>query len=150
MIKVKNMNIKKININITESDMSKMIETICTEKQNVKKTNDLANLFTELLLKSTEASSKFIQIMLGNGLPNAFQKNDVVRCSWEKLNSGLPNREEIYEKLKENNLLNVDEEVICKIDCFRGYTEYFPYTVKFKYGEDLYETTSMSFEDILS
>lgn len=144
------MEIKKININITESDISKMIETICTEKQNVKKTIDITNLFTELLLKNTSASSLFVQIMLGNGLPEVYQKDEIVKCSWARLSVGLSSKEEIYQKLNENDLLNINDEVICIIDSFQGYIEYFPYIVKFKYGDNLYATTSMGHEDILS
>ena len=143
------MNIKKVNVNITENDVNKMIELICTEKQSLEKTNDIVNLFTELLLNNTSASSLFVQIMIGNGLPERFQEDEIVKCHWKRISIGLSNKEDIYQKLTENDLLNVDDEVICKIDSFRGYTEYFPYTVKFKYGHNLYETASIGFEDII-
>ena len=140
--------IKKIDVKLTERDITSMVESICKETQSTKKANDIADLFTELLLKSSEASTLFVQIMLGNGLPEALREGDVVRCKWERIRVGLTDADKIYEVLQENNLLNADAEVVCKIKTFRGYTEYFPYTVEFKYGEDHYESCSMGFEDI--
>ena len=144
------MNIKKVNVNITENDVNKMIELICTEKQSLEKTDNIVNLFTELLLKSTEASTLFVQIMLGNGLPVAYHEGDVVRCRWERLKVGLTGADDIYEILQENNLLNSDDEVTCKVQTFRGYSHYFPYIIEFKYGDNLYATASMGFEDVLA
>ena len=144
------MQIKKISVNITEQDISKMIETVCKEVQTTKKSNDIQDLFTELLLSNTEASSQFIQIMLGNGLPEALREGDVVRCRWERLKVGLTDADKIYEALQENNLLNSDDEVTCKVQTFRGYSHYFPYTIEFKYGDDLYASCSMGFEDVLT
>jgi len=126
-----------------------MVESICKETQSTKKANNIADLFTELLLKSTEASTLFVQIMLGNGLPVALREGDLVRCKWDRLKVGLTNADNILEQLHENNLINEDNEIVCIIKSFRGYTEYFPYTVEFKYGDDLYASCSMGFEDVL-
>ena len=144
------MQIKKVAVNITERDITSMIETICKETQSTQKANEIADLFTELLLKSTEASTLFVQVMLGNGLPEALREGDVVRCKWHRLKVGLTDADKIYQVLQENNLLNADDEVTCKVKTFRGYTEYFPYTVEFKYGDNLYASCSMGFEDVLS
>ena len=144
------MQIKKVNITLTEKDITAMLEDICQTVQSTKKANDITDLFTELLLKSTEASSLFVQVMLGNGLPEALREGDLVRCNWKRLKVGLSDADPIFEMLNENNLLNADEDVVCTIKSFRGYTEYFPYTVEFKYGEDLYASCSMGFEDILT
>lgn len=144
------MQIKKVNITLTEKDITAMLEDICKTTQSVKKANDITDLFTELLLKSTEASSLFVQVMLGNGLPEALREGDLVRCNWKRLKVGLSDADFIFEMLNENNLLNADEDVVCTIKSFRGYTEYFPYIVEFKYGEDLYASSSMGFEDILT
>ena len=144
------MQIKKISINITEQDISKMLETVCKEVQSTNKSNNIQDLFTELLLSNTEASSQFVQIMLGNGLPEALREGDIVRCRWERLKVGLTDADAIYEVLQENNLLNSDDEVTCKVQTFRGYSHYFPYVIEFKYGDDLYATASMGFEDVLT
>ena len=144
------MQIKKVNITLTEKDITAMLMSICQTVQSTKKANDITDLFTELLLKSTEASSLFVQVMLGNGLPEALCEGDLVRCNWKRLKVGLSDADPIFEMLNENNLLNADEDVVCTIKSFRGYTEYFPYTVEFKYGEDLYASCSMGFEDILT
>lgn len=144
------MQIKKVNINLTETDIATMLENVCKTTQSVEKSNDIANLFTEVLLKSTEASSLFVQIMLGNGLPEALRKGDVIRCKWDRLKIGIQDAPQVYQKLQKNNLLNEDEEVTCKVKIFRGYTEYFPYVVSFKYGTDLYVDSSIGFEDVLS
>jgi len=144
------MQIKKVGINLRETDITSMIETVCKEVQSTQKANNIADLFTELLLKSTEASTLFVQIMLGNGLPVAYHEGDVVRCRWERLKVGLTDSDEIYEVLQENNLLSTDDEVTCKVKTFRGYAEYFPYTIEFKYGDDLYASCSMGFEDVLT
>ena len=144
------MQIKKVNITLTEKDITAMLEDICQTVQSTKKANDITDLFTELLLKSTEASSLFVQVMLGNGLPEALREGDLVRCNWKRLKVGLSDADPIFEMLNENNLLNADEDVVCTIKSFRGYTDYFPYTVEFKYGEDLYASCSMGFEDILT
>jgi len=144
------MKIKKVNINLTEKDITAMLMCICQTVQSTKKANDITDLFTELLLKSTEASSLFVQIMLGNGLPEVLRERDVVRCRWERLRVGLTGADDIYQTLQENNLLNLDDEVVCYVKSFRGYTDYFPYTVEFKYGDDLYASCSMGFEDILT
>ncbi len=144
------MQIKKVNITLTEKDITAMLMSICQTVQSIKKANDITDLFTEVLLKSTEASSLFVQIMLGNGLPETLRKGDLVRCNWKRLKVGLSDADSIFEMLNENNLLNADEDVVCKIKLFRGYTDYFPYTVEFKYGEDLYASCSMGFEDILT
>ncbi len=149
-LKNKIMQIKKVAVNVTERDITSMIETICKETQGTQKANQIADLFTELLLKSTEASTLFVQIMLGNGLPEALREGDVIRCKWNRLKVGLTDADAIYEILQENNLLNSDDEVTCKIKTFRGYTEYFPYIVEFKYGDDLYASSSMGFEDVLN
>ena len=63
------MYIRKVDIKLTERDISRMIETVCKEVQSTQKANDIADLFSELLLNSTEGSSMFVQVMLGNGLP---------------------------------------------------------------------------------
>ena len=144
------MQIKKVNITLTEKDITAMLMSICQTVQSIKKANDITDLFTEVLLKSTEASSLFVQVMLGNGLPEALCEGDLVRCNWKRLKVGLSDADSIFEMLNENNLLNADEDVVCKIKTFRGYTDYFPYTVEFKYGEDLYASCSMGFEDILT
>ena len=144
------MQIKKVNITLTEKDITAMLMSICQTVQSIKKANDITDLFTEVLLKSTEASSLFVQVMLGNGLPEALREGDLVRCNWKRLKVGLSDADSIFEMLNENNLLNADEDVVCKIKTFRGYTDYFPYTVEFKYGEDLYGSCSMGFEDILT
>jgi len=144
------MQIKKVNITLTEKDITAMLMCICQTVQSTKKANDITDLFTELLLKSTEGSSLFVQIMLGNGLPETLRKGDLVRCNWKRLKVGLSDADSIFEMLNENNLLNADEDVVCTIESFRGYTDYFPYTVVFKYGEDLYASCSMGFEDILT
>jgi len=143
------MQIKKVGVNLTERDITSMIETICKETQSTKKSNNIADLFTELLLKSTEASTLFVQIMLGNGLPVALHEGDVIRCKWDRLKVGLSDADEILEQLHENNLINGDDEVVCMVKSFRGYAEYFPYTVQFKYGDDLYASCSMGFEDVI-
>ena len=88
--------------------------------------------------------------MLGNGLPEALREGDVIRCKWNRLKVGLTNADDIRDRLHENNLINEDDEVICMVKLFRGYTEYFPYTVEFKYGDDLYASCSMGFEDVLN
>lgn len=142
------MQIKKVGINLTERDITSMLETVCKETQSTKKANNIADLFTELLLKSTEASTLFVQIMLGNGLPEALREGDVVRCKWDRVKVGLSDADEILKQLHNNNLINGDNEVICIIKTFRGYTEYFPYVIEFKYGEDLYASCSMGFEDV--
>jgi len=144
------MQIKKVAVNITERDITSMIETICKETQSTQKANNIADLFTELLLKSTEASTLFVQIMLGNGLPVAYHEGDVVRCRWERLKVGLTNADDIYKELQASNLLNADDEVTCKVKTFRGYAEYFPYVIEFKYGDNLYASCSMGFEDVLN
>ena len=144
------MQIKKVNINLTERDITAMLMCICQTVQSTKKANDISDLFTELLLKSTEASSLFVQIMLGNGLPEALREGDVVRCKWDRVKVGLSSADEILEQLHENNLINEDNEVVCYVKSFRGYAEYFPYTVEFKYGDDLYASCSMGFEDMLN
>lgn len=144
------MQIKKVNITLTEKDITAMLMSICQTVQSIKKANDITDLFTEVLLKSTEASSLFVQVMLGNGLPEALCEGDLVRCNWKRLKVGLSDADSIFEMLNENNLLNADEDVVCTIKLFRGYTDYFPYTVEFKYGEDLYASCSMGFEDILT
>ena len=87
--------------------------------------------------------------MLGNGLPVALREGDLVRCKWDRVKVGLSSADEILEQLHENNLINEDDEVVCIIKSFRGYTEYFPYTVQFKYGDDLYASCSMGFEDVI-
>ena len=143
------MEIRKVSVNITEKDIAKMVEDISKEVQSLKKTDNITDLFTELLLKDTIACNHFIQIMIGNGLPEALREGDLVRCNWKRLKIGLSDADPIYKTLQENNLLNTDEDVVCTIKAFRGYTEYFPYTVEFKYGEDLYASCSMGFEDIL-
>ena len=142
------MHIKKVGINLTERDITSMVETICKDVQSAKKANNIADLFTELLLKSAEASTLFVQIMLGNGLPEALREGDVVRCKWDRVKVGLSNTDEMLEQLHKNNLINGDDEVVCMIKTFRGYTEYFPYTIEFKYGVNLYASCSMGFEDI--
>ena len=142
------MHIKKVGINLTERDITSMVETICKDVQSAKKANNIADLFTELLLKSAEASTLFVQIMLGNGLPEALREGDVVRCKWDRVKVGLSNTDEMLEQLHKNNLINGDDEVVCMIKTFRCYTEYFPYTIEFKYGDDLYASCSMGFEDI--
>ena len=142
------MHIKKVGINLTERDITSMVETICKDVQSAKKANNIADLFTELLLKSAEASTLFVQIMLGNGLPEALREGDVVRCKWDRVKVGLSNADDILEQLHKNNLINVDNEVVCYVKTFRGYTEYFPYIIEFKYGDDLYASCSMGFEDI--
>jgi len=142
------MQIKKVGINLAERDITSMVETICKETQSTQKANQIADLFTELLLKSTEASTLFVQIMLGKGLPIVCHEGDVVRCKWNRLKVGLTDADAIYEILQENNLLNSDDEITCKVKSFRGYTEYFPYTVEFKYGDNLYASCSMGFEDV--
>ena len=147
--KNKTMQIKKVGVNLTERDITSMVESICKETQSTKKANNIADLFTELLLKSTEASTLFVQIMLGNGLPVALREGDLVRCKWDRLKVGLRDTDNILEQLHENNLINEDNEVVCIIKSFRGYTEYFPYTVQFKYGDDLYASSSMGFADVL-
>lgn len=144
------MEIRKVSVDITEKDIAKMVEDICKEVQSLKKANNITDLFTELLLKDTRVCNHFIQIILGNGLPEALCKGDLVRCNWKRLKVGLSDADPIFEMLNENNLLNTDEDVVCTIKSFRGYTEYFPYTVEFKYGEDLYASCSMGFEDILT
>jgi len=144
------MQIKKVNITLTEKDITAMLMCICQTVQSTKKANDITDLFTELLLKSTEASSLFVQIMLGNGLPEALREGDVVRCKWDRVKVGLSSADEILEQLHENNLINEDNEVVCYVKSFRGYAEYFPYTVEFKYGDDLYASCSMGFEDMLN
>jgi len=149
-LKNKIMQVKKIGVNITEKDIAAMINNICKTAQGLDKSNDITNLFTELLLKSTEASTLFVQIMLGNGLPEALCEGDVVRCKWKRLKVGLSDAAKTFEMLEQNNLLNEDDEVTCRITAFRGYTEYFPYTVEFKYGDDLYASASMGFEDVLT
>ena len=143
------MQIKKVSVNIAERDITSMVESICKETQSTQKANNIADLFTELLLKSTEASTLFVQIMLGNGLPIALREGDLVRCKWDRVKVGLSDADKILEHLNENNLINEDNEVICIIKSFRGYTEYFPYTIEFKYGDDLYASCSMGFEDII-
>jgi hypothetical protein len=143
------MKIKKVAVNITERDITSMIETICKETQSTQKANNIADLFTELLLKSTEASTLFVQIMLGNGLPVAYHEGDVIRCKWDRLKVGLTNADDIHDRLHENNLINEDNEVICMVKTFRGYAEYFPYVIEFKYGDDLYASCSMGFEDVI-
>ena len=149
-LKNKIMQIKKVAVNVTERDISSMIETICKETKSTKKSNNIADLFTELLLNSTEASTLFVQSMLGNGLPVVYHEGDVVKCKWDRLRVGLSDADEILEQLHNNNLINVDDEVTCKIKSFRGYAEYFPYTIEFKYGDNLYASCSMGFEDVLS
>ena len=144
------MQIKKVNITLTEKDITAMLEDICQTVQSTKKANDITDLFTELLLKDAKVCNHFIQIILGNGLPEALREGDLVRCNWKRLKVGLSDADPIFEMLNENNLLNADEDVVCTIKSFRGYTEYFPYTVEFKYGEDLYASCSMGFEDILT
>ena len=57
--------------------------------------------------------------------------------------------DEVISKLIKNNLINEDDEVVCMIKTFRGYTEYFPYIIEFKYGDDLYASCSMGFEDVI-
>ena len=148
-LKNKIMQIKKVGVNLTERDITSMIETVCKETVSIQKANQIADLFTELLLKSTEASTLFVQIMLGNGLPEALCEGDVIRCKWNRLKVGLSSADEILEQLHENNLINGDNEVVCMVKSFRGYTEYFPYTVEFKYGDNLYASCSMGFEDVL-
>ena len=148
-LKNKNMQIKKVSVDLAERDITSMVESICKETQSTKKANNIADLFTELLLKSTEASTLFVQIMLGNGLPVALREGDLVRCKWDRVKVGLSSADEILEQLHENNLINEDDEVVCIIKSFRGYTEYFPYTVQFKYGDDLYASCSMGFEDVI-
>ena len=143
------MKIKKVAVNITERDITSMIETICKETQSTQKANNIADLFTELLLKSTEASTLFVQIMLGKGLPIVCHEGDVIRCKWDRLKVGLSNADEILEELHKNNLINGDDEVVCMIKTFRGYTEYFPYIIEFKYGVNLYASCSMGFEDVI-
>jgi hypothetical protein len=142
------MHIRKVDVRLTERDISRMLETVCKEVQSTQKSNDIADLFSELLLNSTEGSSMFVQIMLGNGLPKAAREGDVVRCNWDRLKIGLNEADEIHKKLKENNLINSRNEVTCKIKSFKGYTAYFPYSVEFKYGDDLYVAASMGFEDL--
>ena len=142
------MYIRKVDVKLTERDISRMVETVCKEVQSTQKANDIANIFSELLLNSPEGSSLFIQIMLGNGLPKVACEGDVVRCNWDRLKIGLTDTDEIYKKLKESNLINSRNEVTCKIKSFKGYTAYFPYTVEFKYGDDLYASASMGFEDL--
>ena len=144
------MQIKKVSVDLAERDITSMVESICKETQSTQKANNIADLFTELLLKSTEASTLFVQIMLGNGLPEALCEGDVVRCKWKRLKVGLSDAAKTFEMLEQNNLLNEDDEVTCRITAFRGYTEYFPYTVEFKYGDDLYASASMGFEDVLT
>ena len=102
---------------------------------------------TELLLKNVEACNLFVQVMLGNGLPEALRKGDIVKCSWDRLKMGLSDSDKIHEELVKNDLIS-DDMVICRIETFRGYTEYFPYTIQFKYGEDLYASCSMGFDDV--
>jgi len=143
------MKIKKVAVNITERDITSMIETICKETQSTQKANNIADLFTELLLKSTEASTLFVQIMLGKGLPIVYHEGDVIRCKWDRVKVGLSNADEILEELHKNNLINGDDEVVCMIKTFRGYTEYFPYIIEFKYGVNLYASCSMGFEDVI-
>ena len=141
------MNLKKVSINLTEEDIGIMVENICKEIQNTQKSNNITDLFTELLLKNVEACNLFVQVMLGNGLPEALRKGDIVKCSWDRLKMGLSDSDKIHEELVKNDLIS-DDMVICRIETFRGYTEYFPYTIQFKYGEDLYASCSMGFEDV--
>tara|TARA_Y100000592_G_scaffold42114_1_gene66958 strand:- start:11034 stop:11465 length:432 start_codon:yes stop_codon:yes gene_type:complete len=141
------MNLKKVNINLTEEDIGIMVENICKEIQNTQKSNNITDLFTELLLKNVEACNLFVQVMLGNGLPEALRKGDIVKCSWDRLKMGLSDSDKIHEELVKNDLIS-DDMVICRIETFRGYTEYFPYTIQFKYGEDLYASCSMGFDDV--
>lgn len=141
------MNLKKVSIDLTEADVAIMVKDVCKNIQTDDKTEDIAKLLTELLLKSTEGCNQFVQIILGNGLPNAFYAGDVVRCYWDRLSMGLSDADKIHEELIKNDLIN-DNLVVCKVQSFRGYAEYFPYTIQFKYGEDLYASCSMGFEDV--
>ncbi len=146
--KINIMHIKKVDIKLTEKDIGRMVQTVAKETHSLDKSMQIAALFSELLLNSTEGSTMFVQIMLGNGLPEVAREGDVVRCNWDRLKIGLTDPDDIYKKLKESNLINSRNEVTCKIQSFKGYTSYFPYIVEFKYGDDLYETSSMGFEDV--
>tara|TARA_R100001443_G_scaffold54295_1_gene65792 strand:- start:196 stop:675 length:480 start_codon:yes stop_codon:yes gene_type:complete len=144
----KDMDLKKVSIDLSEADVAIMVKDLCKKAQSDETIEDVSKLLTELLLKSTEGCNQFVQIILGNGLPNAFYTGDVVRCNWDRLKMGLSGDEEIHQKLVENDLIDNANQVICKVKSFRGYTEYFPYTIEFKYGEDLYASCSMGFEDV--
>jgi|18_taG_2_1085343.scaffolds.fasta_scaffold172934_1 hypothetical protein len=144
------MRITKVDINVTEEDIKISLGRLCDTTQSEKVKKDIENLLGELIINSTQGATMFFQIMFGKGLPEIFNKNDVIRCKWERLNIGLNDADNIYKSLQENNLINLNEEVHCWIEEFNGYTSYFAYRVKFKYGENKFETVSMGFEDIIT
>ena len=57
------MQIKKVAVNITERDITSMVETICKETQSTKKANNIADLFTKPL-PGGEKRTKFVKMLL--------------------------------------------------------------------------------------
>jgi len=141
------MDIRKIDVSITEEDVAQMVSGLF-EKQELNKNVNLTQIFTELLLQNPQACTYFVQIILGKSLPTLHPIGSIVRVPWKNISLIVDDSEKVYEELKKNNLLNKHGEVTCTIEEYRGLLNYFQYRIKFKYNDTDSTVCSATIADI--
>lgn len=141
------MDIRKIDVSITEEDVAQMVSGLF-QNQELDKRADLTQLFTELLLSNPQACTYFVQVVLGKRLPQIHPIGSIVRVPWKNISLLVDDSENIYQELKKNNLLNKHEEVTCTVQEYRGLLSYFQYRIKFKYNDKDSTVCSATIADI--
>jgi len=141
------MDIRKIDVSITEEDVAQMVGGLF-QNQELDKRADLTQIFTELLLNNPQACTYFVQIILGKSLPVLHPIGSIVRVPWKNISLLVDDSEKVYEELKKNNLLNKHEEVTCTVEEYRGLLSYFQYRIRFKYNDKDSTVCSATIADI--
>jgi hypothetical protein len=132
---------KTISIDVTEDDLFNIVKSTISLKGKVA--DDLANLYTYILLESTQGSSNLFKIMYGEGLPKTLKTGTI--CKVHK--DDLYNYETHKSELLKENLIDSNDFVYCKIENFLGWHGYFNY--KISYGANGAYTDSIKVQDVL-
>jgi len=133
-----------ISINFDETDITKMFESIIQHHNK----EELIKLLTPLLCTSSEGSKYFIKLMHFGKLPEIIQNGTLCKIDVSYVSYG-----ESRELLKNNNLIDIDNNVVVTVDNFRGFHEYSPYCVKYraiKENGDFYTETTYVASDKLN
>ena len=112
----------KISVTFEDTDIHKLLEGIISHPNK----KELVKLLTPLLCDYSKAAEWFLKVSMGKKLPEVLVPGTLCYINIRYLGYDANK-----DAIRNSDLANENEEVICKVKEFRGFHNYAEYSIEF-------------------
>jgi len=134
----------KISVQFEDSDIHRVLSDMIVHPNK----EEYLKLLVPILCESHKASDWFFRLHMGKKLPKVLPKGTMCYIGVKHLGYSASK-----EEIRNSNLCNEQDQIVCKVEEFRGVHNYSAYVIRFTdfdaSGQPTEATCSVSEEDLI-